>query len=1082
MDLCMKGRAHARSYRDLIVALRDVGVPSLTHAAAIALPKNSEYLAIRHDVDHRLDRALKMARIEREEGVRATYYLLPPGDYDSTSNYYGRIIDGQIYASAELAEGAMELQSLGHEVGLHNDFLQLSTLLRRPVGTLIREEVAYFASIGIPVVGSASHGSAFARTHGFTNYEIFAETKEKRQARTIDLGKHGSFELFSIPMVETGLKYEAYWLPRQIYISDTGSVLTAGYHRTQDASLSWLLDNIGGARRIAALVHADWWDDAPEHPELGAVLAARQPALPVAVVAAAAASAETVPAPDLTPTPVIDLPTAAEEEAEAEAEATLSVALDHVTSGLLHVAASAHSDAGSETTPADIATDPVSEHEAPALQEPTPVSPVVATAPEDENPSRATLGDYGGFLATLLARGDVEFVTYDDLAWEDDFDHVNSFPGEWERWKRRVRADKDMQKKVHVLIQHDTDSGPAETLAMARLEAAFGVRSSIMTFARRPLRVGEPAIEDYAIDWDGLQSLAQQGFVVGYHCNALHLTNFDEERAPQAFDEDLVALARRGFRIDYFTAHGGASSPSGVGNSAIDYPALTGSRVRWVNTRFGARFDGYISDGGKGSNLSGVKRFSDLRDFVAGMRPGKRYRILVHAQYFEPTDMRSAMCLLPPWPPRAVDKPAVPSTSSVREDVSLVPAGGLPADPVQQTPLPAAPPQNPGRATLGDYGGFLATLLARGDVEFITYDDLPWEDDVDHVNSFPSEWERWRRRVRADKDMQKKVHVLIQHDTDSGPAETLAMARLEAAFGVRSSIMTFARRPLRVGEPAIEDYAIDWDGLQSLVQQGFVVGYHCNALHLTNFDEDGAPQAFNDDLAALARRGFGIDYFTAHGGPSSPTGMGNSAIDYPGLTGSAVRWVNTRFSPRFDGYFSDGGKGSHRGGVERFNDLREFVASMRPGGRYRILVHAQYFEPIDTDAALCMLPPWPPRPAATMAAESVKAFKVSVHTDRSPAGRFYDAARERARRVFGGTGAWRVLSHLVNTPGRVRRLEDSIRARQKEAEALKAQVDALREKNQTLYRRTVEYADRIQRLNAAAAKHRTDVDEATRGR
>lgn len=771
MDLCMNGRAHARSYRDFIIALRDVGAPSVTHAQAFALPKNSEYLAIRHDVDHRLDLALKMARIEREEGIRSTYYLLPPGDYNSPRNYYGSIVDGQIYASAELAEGALELQALGHEVGLHNDFLQLSTLLRRPVAQLIREEVAYFASIGVAVTGSASHGSAFARKHGFTNYEIFVETKERRLARSIDLGEHGSFELFSIPMAEAGLSYEAYWVPRQVYISDTGSVLTAGYHRTQEASLSWIRDNIGSARKIAALIHADWWTEVQPQRDLETLLAERAAraqeaaaAAAAAAEAAAAAAAAASKASDAAPEPT---PAAVADSAPAVA-ATVSSALEHVASGLLPTAANA----------------PASAPDAASASTPEPAAPA------------ATEG-----------------------------------------------------------------------------AVAQGVQAA-----------GEPG-------------------------------------------------------------------------------------------------------------------------------PG-----------------------------------AAPVAATVQ------------------------PPENPHRATLGDYGGFLAMLHARGDVRFMTYDDLLWEDDSDHVNSFPEEWERWRQRVRGDKDMQKKVHVLIQHDTDSGPAETLAMARLEADFGVRSSIMTFARRPLRVGEPAIEDYRIDWDGLHSLVHQGFVVGYHCNALHLTCFDEDGAPHAFTEDLVALKHRGFKIDYFTAHGGPSSPTGLGNSAIDYPGLTGSPVRWVNTRFSPRFDGYFSDGGKGSNRSGVERFSDLREFVASMRPGGRYRILVHSQYFEPTDMHSAMCLLPPWPERPAASAQATAAGDFAVTVRSDRPSSSRLYDAARERARRVFGGTRAWRLLSHLVNAPGRVRRLEASVAARKKEADSLKAQIDALRDKNQALYHRTVEYADRIQKLNATAAK------------
>ena len=40
-----------------------------------------------------MEHALIMAMIEADLGVVATYYLLPPRDYESDENYYGEIQD-----------------------------------------------------------------------------------------------------------------------------------------------------------------------------------------------------------------------------------------------------------------------------------------------------------------------------------------------------------------------------------------------------------------------------------------------------------------------------------------------------------------------------------------------------------------------------------------------------------------------------------------------------------------------------------------------------------------------------------------------------------------------------------------------------------------------------------------------------------------------------------------------------------------------------------------------------------------------------------------------------------------------------
>jgi hypothetical protein len=63
-------------------------------------------LFLRHDVDLSLDAALKMARLERQHGATATYFLM------TESVFYN-------LASSEGRSAIEELRKLGHAVGLH---------------------------------------------------------------------------------------------------------------------------------------------------------------------------------------------------------------------------------------------------------------------------------------------------------------------------------------------------------------------------------------------------------------------------------------------------------------------------------------------------------------------------------------------------------------------------------------------------------------------------------------------------------------------------------------------------------------------------------------------------------------------------------------------------------------------------------------------------------------------------------------------------------------------------------------------------------------------------------------------------
>src|SRR5437588_9454479 len=98
-------------------------------------------LALRHDVDSRLESALELARLEHDRGLRATYFVLHTALY---------------WSDPELLPRLRRLQELGHEVGFHNDLVTLQRLEGIDAAAYLREQLARLRDGGIDVVGVAA--------------------------------------------------------------------------------------------------------------------------------------------------------------------------------------------------------------------------------------------------------------------------------------------------------------------------------------------------------------------------------------------------------------------------------------------------------------------------------------------------------------------------------------------------------------------------------------------------------------------------------------------------------------------------------------------------------------------------------------------------------------------------------------------------------------------------------------------------------------------------------------------------------------------------------------------------------------
>jgi hypothetical protein len=260
--------------------------------------------------------------------------------------------------------------------------------------------------------------------------------------------------------------------------------------------------------------------------------------------------------------------------------------------------------------------------------------------------------DFFDVLATH--RHTVEVLTYDDLDWGGDYAAGDRYPIELAAWRQSLKEGSRDPNKIYVLIQHDVDRLPERTLRLMEYEALRGLRSNAMVFNQRVNRkhmqeTGNLTFTDYDLDVDRLQQLQNEhGFVIGYHCNAYEQAEFDIAKAMRIFEKDVAALRER-FRIRYFSAHGGVRDPQGTSNSAVSWlPAALANNIRWVHNGAGVKFDGVFSDGGP-NNAKRDPRRRDIRDFVKSWKPGKRYFVLLHPQYYSDPCMPSDRMLEAQW-------------------------------------------------------------------------------------------------------------------------------------------------------------------------------------------------------------------------------------------------------------------------------------------------------------------------------------------------------------------------------------------------------------------------------------------------
>jgi hypothetical protein len=202
-------------------------------------------VALRHDVDWHPFKALEMAFLEENYGIRSSWYIL------ATAPYYGKYKRQQAIRFESMNSVYRELHEQGHEVGIHNDLIALMVKYDIEPLEFTRNEMAFFDSLGIPVYGCVAHGSGIAQ-NTVPNFHIFSDWAESDFIEY----KGKQYPIGSYSLDHYGFEYEANFINHTQYFSESSGTwnIEGGFY----AVLNQIRQSEPGDR-IQILTHPVWW-------------------------------------------------------------------------------------------------------------------------------------------------------------------------------------------------------------------------------------------------------------------------------------------------------------------------------------------------------------------------------------------------------------------------------------------------------------------------------------------------------------------------------------------------------------------------------------------------------------------------------------------------------------------------------------------------------------------------------------------------------------------------------------------------------------------------------------------------------
>ena len=211
------------SQADAVVPMQDIHAWITDHRV----------IGLRHDVDNAIEPAVEFAFWEAERGYRSTYFVLHTAPY---------------WQDKELLRASLQMiSSLGHEIGIHNNALAEAHRTGKDPRRILVEAICELHELGHRVRGTVAHGDpACYDNRGrlrFVNDQLFTECPREYP-----------IDVKPLPLSKFGLHYDANWLTRGGYLSDSGGEWSQPFAALERA---FPLDG-----QLHMLVHPDWWQEA----------------------------------------------------------------------------------------------------------------------------------------------------------------------------------------------------------------------------------------------------------------------------------------------------------------------------------------------------------------------------------------------------------------------------------------------------------------------------------------------------------------------------------------------------------------------------------------------------------------------------------------------------------------------------------------------------------------------------------------------------------------------------------------------------------------------------------------------------
>ncbi|MBI5726272.1 MAG: hypothetical protein HY965_00345 [Ignavibacteriales bacterium] len=183
---------------------------------------NRKVIAMRHDIDSSLVLARKIAEIEAECGVPATYFIL------HTAKYFCSDIK-KITLNKELIDQLLHMQnSLNHEIGLHLDLMTIEKCYHQAPNNYLKELMHILFSNKIRVTGCSPHGTllaeVFRKEYGCQKTkplsDVFANPNEVFDPRAFGLDYLANTLKYDLYFTDVSITNNKRWDLSQIEDSD----------------------------------------------------------------------------------------------------------------------------------------------------------------------------------------------------------------------------------------------------------------------------------------------------------------------------------------------------------------------------------------------------------------------------------------------------------------------------------------------------------------------------------------------------------------------------------------------------------------------------------------------------------------------------------------------------------------------------------------------------------------------------------------------------------------------------------------------------------------------------------------------